>query len=71
MKSKNGAMLDLEQFLKDTGAPEEMVTDSTREEKSQKVKQFINNFGIILRALEERTLRDSREELNWNPQGGS
>jgi hypothetical protein len=55
MKSKSEVLHDLKQFSKEVGAPEAIIADSSKEQKSQDVRRFLNEISTSLRVLEEGT----------------
>jgi hypothetical protein len=55
MKSKSEVLNALKQFSNEIGAPEAIIADSSKEQKSQDVKLFLNEIGTYLRVLEEGT----------------
>ena len=42
----------LKLFCKEVGAPKSIIVDSSRTEKSNKVRKFLNKVGTTLRVLE-------------------
>ena len=63
MRSKSEAMLAMKQFAKDIEAREAVITDSTREEKYQEVKKFLNRIETTLRVFQEGNPWSNRTEL--------
>ena len=63
MKQRSDLPHALKQFCKEIGAPDAIVCDSGGEQVSNQVKQFCNDIGTSLRALEEGTPWANKAEL--------
>ena len=63
MKSEKEFINALKLFSKEVGAPKEIIVDSARTEKSNKVRKFLNKVGTTLRVLEGGTQHADRAEL--------
>ena len=63
MKSKSDIFLATKKFDKGILDLDAIIVDAACEEKSNKVKQFYNIVGKILRMLEERTPWANRVEF--------
>lgn len=63
MKSKSEVLQAVKQFAKEVGAPEALICDAVREQKSEEVKKFCNEIGTTLRVLEEGTPWANKAEL--------
>ena len=63
MRQKSDVPKALKQFAKEIGAPDAIVCDSGGEQMSNQVKQFCNDIGTSLRALEEGTPWANKAEL--------
>ncbi len=63
MKSEAEFINALCLFCKEVGAPNAMIVDPHRSQKSTPVKQFLNKVGTTLRVLEESTKHADRAEL--------
>ena len=53
----------LKQFAKEIGAPDAVVCGMSGEQQSNELKQFLNDIGPTLRALEEGTPWSNKAEL--------
>lgn len=63
MKSKSEVIHAVKQFAKEIGAPDAIISDAAREQKSQELRKFCNEIGTSLRILEEGTPWANRAEL--------
>ena len=65
MKSEGqGQVLQaIKQFAKTIGAPDALIHDASRAQKSQDVRKYCNDIGTTLRVLEENTSWSSKTEL--------
>ena len=63
MKSKSDVLQAVKQFAKDVGAPEALICDAAREQKSAEVRKFCHEIGTTLRVLEEGTPWANKAEL--------
>ena len=63
MRQKSDVPKALKQFAKEIGAPDAFVCDLSGEQMSNEVKQFCNDIGTLLRALEEGTPLANKAEL--------
>lgn len=63
MKSKSEVLQAVKQFAKEIGAPEALICDAAREQKSDEVKKFCSEIGTTLRVLEEGTPWANKAEL--------
>jgi hypothetical protein len=63
MKSKSEVLQAVKQFAKEIGAPEALICDAAREQKSEEVKKFCHEIGTTLRVLEEGTPWANKAEL--------
>ena len=55
MKKRSEVLLAVKQFAKEIGAPEAIISDAAREQKSQELRKFCTEIGTTLRVLEEGT----------------
>ena len=63
MKSESDVPKALRLFAKRVGAPEAIICDSARAQKSTEVRQFLTSIGTTLRLLETGTSWSNRTEL--------
>ena len=65
MRSKSGSEIlqTVKEFAKEIGAPEAIICDSTREQKSHDLRKFIGEISTTLRVLEEGTPWANKAEL--------
>ena len=63
MRQKSDVAKALKQFTKEIGAPDAIVCDMGGEQMTNEVKQFCNDIGTSLRALEEGTPWANKAEL--------
>ena len=63
MKSKSEVLQAVKQFAKEIGAPEALICDAAREQKSEEVKKFCHEIGTTLRVLKEGTPWANKAEL--------
>jgi hypothetical protein len=63
MKKESDVFQALKQFAKVVGAPEALVCDAAKAQKSEAVKKFCNEIGTTLRVLEENTPWANKAEL--------
>lgn len=63
MKTKAEVLQAVKQFAKEIGAPEALICDMSGEQTSQSLRQFCNDIGTTLRALEEGTPWSNKAEL--------
>ena len=63
MKSESDVSKNFRLFSKRVGAPEDIICDSTRAQKSTEVRQFLTSIGTTLRLLETGTPWSIRAEL--------
>ena len=63
MKRKSEVLLAIKQFAKEVGAPDSFVADMSGEQMSSEVKNFCNDIGTTLRALEEGTPWSNKADL--------
>jgi hypothetical protein len=63
MKRKGDVLQALKQFAKEIGAPDAIICDAAREQKSAELKRFCNDMGTTLRVLEEGTPWANKAEL--------
>jgi len=63
MKSKSEVLKAVRQFTKEIGAPDAIIADAAREQKSDGLKKFCNEIGTTLRILEEGTPWANKAEL--------
>jgi hypothetical protein len=63
MRSKAEVILALKQFTKEIGAPDAIIADSAKEQKSQDIRRFLSEIGTELQILEEGTPWSNRAEL--------
>ena len=63
MKKKSEVLLAIKQFAKEIGALDSFVADMSGEQMSSEVKNFCNDIGTTLRALEEGTPWSNKAEL--------
>jgi hypothetical protein len=57
MKTKSGTDIlhAVKEFAKEIGAPDAIICDAAREQKSQDIRKFLGEIGTTLRVLEEGT----------------
>ena len=63
MKSKADVLQALQQFAKETRAPDVIICDASGEQTKKEVKQFLSKAGISLKILEEGTPWLNKAEL--------
>lgn len=63
MRQKSDVLQAVKQFAKEIGAPDAIISDSAREQKSLAVRKLCINMGTELRVLEEGTPWANRAEL--------
>jgi hypothetical protein len=63
MRRKSDVLAAVKQFAKEIGAPDAFVADRAGEQMSFDLKQFCNDIGTTLRALEEGTPWANKAEL--------
>jgi hypothetical protein len=63
MTSKGEVLQAVKQFTKEIGAPEAIVADPSGEQTSHALRQFCQEIGTMLRALEEGTQWANRAKL--------
>ena len=63
MRSRADVLAAVKQFAKEIGAPEALIADPAREQKSLELRKFCNEIGTTLRVLEEGTQWANRAEL--------
>lgn len=63
MMRKGQVHLALKQFAKEVGIPDAIIADMSGEQMSKEVKQFCNEIGTTLRALERGTPWANKAEL--------
>ena len=63
MKTKIEVLEDVKKFAKEFGAPDAIISDAAREQKSQDMSKFLNELSTTLRTLEEGTPRAKKYEL--------
>lgn len=63
MRRKSDVLAAVKQFAKEIGAPDAFVADMSGEQMSFDLKQFCNDIGTSLRALEEGTPWANKAEL--------
>ena len=63
MKSKSEVLQAVKQFAKEVGAPDAIISDAAREQKSTDLKKFCQSVGTSLRILEEGTPWSNKAEL--------
>ena len=56
-------MQAIKQFAKEIGAPDAIICDAAREQKSAELRRFCNDMGTTLRVLEEGTPWSNKAEL--------
>ncbi len=55
MKAKSDVLQAVKEFAKAIGAPEAIICDAAREQKSEALRKFLGELGTTLRVLEEGT----------------
>eukprot|EP00957_Ditylum_brightwellii_P007046 533385-Ditylum_brightwellii.AAC.1 len=55
MKTRSNVMQSVKEFAKVVGAPDLIICDAAREQKSENLKNFLGELGTMLRVLEEGT----------------
>ena len=63
MRSKGDVLAATKEFAKEIGAPDAIISDSAREQKSWPLRKFLNEIGTTLRLLEEGTPWANKAEL--------
>ena len=63
MRSKSEVLLAVKQFAKEIGAPDAIISDAAREQKSLELRKFCREIGTSLRVLEEGTPWANKAEL--------
>ena len=65
MRSKSGSEIlqAVKEFAKEIGAPEAIICDSAREQKSHDLRKFLGEISTTLRVLEEGTPWANKAEL--------
>ena len=63
MKAKSEVLQAVKQFAKEIGAPEAIISDAAREQKSSDLKKFCLSIGTSLRILEKGTPWSNKAEL--------
>ena len=63
MRTKSEVLQAVKQFAKEIGAPEALICDAAREQKSDALRKFCHEIGTTLRVLEEGTPWANRAEL--------
>jgi hypothetical protein len=63
MMSKSEVLQAVKQFAKEIGAPEAIISDPSEEQTSSALRQFCQEIGTTLRALEEGTQWANQAEL--------
>jgi hypothetical protein len=63
MRSKKEVLQAVKQFVKEIGAPDTIIADAARQQKSQELRKFCSEIGTKLRVLEEGTPWDNKAEL--------
>ena len=63
MKKKREVLQALKQFAREVGAPDVIICDAAREQKSADLKRFCNDIGTTLKVLEEGTPWANKAEL--------
>ena len=63
MKSKLEVLQAVKLFAKEIGAPDAIISDAAREQKSQELQNFLMEIGTTLRVLEKGTQWANKAEL--------
>jgi hypothetical protein len=63
MKSKSEVLHAVKQFAKEVGAPEALICDAAREQRSHELRKFCQEIRTTLRVLEENTPWANKAEL--------
>jgi hypothetical protein len=63
MQTRGGVLHAVKQFCREIGAPDAIIADSAREQKSQALRKFCNDIGTTLKVLEEDTPWANKAEL--------
>eukprot|EP00957_Ditylum_brightwellii_P164099 12494550-Ditylum_brightwellii.AAC.1 len=63
MKTKSDVMQAIKEFAKVVGAPDVVICNAAREQKSENLKKFLEELGTTLRVLEEGTPWANKAEL--------
>jgi hypothetical protein len=63
MKAKSDVLQAVKEFAKEIGAPEAIICDAAREQKSEALRKFLGEIGTTLRVLEEGTPWANKAEL--------
>eukprot|EP00957_Ditylum_brightwellii_P061424 4662282-Ditylum_brightwellii.AAC.1 len=54
MKTRSDVMQAVKEFVKVVGAPDAIICNAAREQKSKSLKKFLGELGTTIRVLEER-----------------
>ena len=54
----------IKQFVKAIGAPDAIIHDASRSQKSKEVRKYCNDIGTTLRVLEENTPDDTSKQVH-------
>lgn len=63
MRNRKEVLQAVKQFAKEIGAPDAIICDAAREQKSLELRKFCNEIGTTLRVLEENTPWANKAEL--------
>jgi hypothetical protein len=63
MERESDVLKAVKQFAKEIGAPDALICDAAKAQTSRAMKQFCNEIGTTLRALEENTPWANKAEL--------
>ena len=63
MKSKSEVLQALKQFAKEIGAPDAIISNAAREQKSKDLRKFLTEIGSTLRVLEKGTQWANKAKL--------
>jgi hypothetical protein len=63
MTSKSEVLQAVKEFAKEVGAPDAIICDAAREQKSKSLRKFLGEIGTTLRVLEEGTPWANKAEL--------
>ena len=63
MRTKSEVLHAVKQFAKEIGAPDAIIADAAKEQKSADLRRFLQSIGTSLRTLKEGTPWSNRAEL--------
>ena len=63
MRARTEVLQAVKEFAKEIGAPDTIICDAAREQKSQGLRKFLNDIGTTLKVLEHDTPWANKAEL--------